>query len=544
MSVFKRVSAFLTAVGIACTCAACGHNTINALTVNGVEVPAGVYIYYANSAYNQALSKLKEEDENIDTTDVKAVKAATLEGKDVLTWVQDEATKQCAEYVVIEQKFDELGLELEYEDKSNIEAMMSYYWDSSKDSMEKNGISEASFEKIVTSSYKSDKIFQYYYAVGGENGVTDDDVYNYYKDNNIRCEYIAMALKDGEGNLLKSDGKKEIMEIAEGYQKRAEDALAEGGIEAVHTEMNIIREDWAYYQTSVSEAAAGITGDEAATTTARSTTTETVTTAEGETTAEDETTAEGETTAENAEDTTAEETTEVTTEEETTEAETTETEEGTVKAANAPETAEESEVTTEAVTEDETAETATTAAAETAAEGEEATTATVDETAEDETDAETEVASDEDADAETTEETIPEELLDAMNSEEETTTTDPLANESIISVINEEDYDDPEDISYNPSEKTYKKLLDIQPADYGKAYIVEEDEDYYLVIRYEIEDRMNEDDLWTDSTKENVIYSMFNKEFTDLLDEWADSASVVRNEAAYKRYDPYKFDFT
>ena len=93
MSMFKKTTAFLTAAGIALSCAACGYNTLNALTVDGIEVPAGIYIYNANSALNQALSKLKEENSELDTTDMKAVRELTLEGKDVETWIKDEATK-------------------------------------------------------------------------------------------------------------------------------------------------------------------------------------------------------------------------------------------------------------------------------------------------------------------------------------------------------------------------------------------------------------------------------------------------------------------
>ena len=214
MSVFKKAAAFLTAVGTAVSCAACGYNTINALTVDGMEVPAGIYIYYAYSAYNNdALPQLQKEHEDLDTSDKNAVKALTLDGKDVITWVQDKATEQCAEYAVIEKKFEELGLSFDDTTQSNLQMMQEYYWSNSKEMMEKNGISEASFKKIVASSYKSDEIFKYYYSIGGENGTTEDDVYDYYKENSIRAEYISMSLKDGEGNLLKSDGKKEIMDM-------------------------------------------------------------------------------------------------------------------------------------------------------------------------------------------------------------------------------------------------------------------------------------------------------------------------------------------
>ena len=251
MSVLRKAAAFLTAAGIGVSCASCGYNTVNALTVDGMDIPAGVYIYYANSAYNEATSKLKEEHEDLDTSDEKAVKALPLEGKDVTTWIQDKATEQCAEFAVIEKKFDELGLSFDEATQTNLDMMKEYYWSANQEVMEKNGISADSFYKVMTSSYKSNEIFKHYYAVGGENGTTEEEAYNYYKENNIRCEYLSMSLKDGEGNLLKSDGKKVIMDMAKDYQKRVEKALKSGGEDAVNLEMAQIREDYQAYVDSL-----------------------------------------------------------------------------------------------------------------------------------------------------------------------------------------------------------------------------------------------------------------------------------------------------
>ncbi len=510
MSIFKKVSAFLTAVGIACSCAACGYNTINALTVDNVEIPAGIYIYYANSAYNQALSKLSEEYPDLDTTDAKAVKLCTLEGKDVMTWIQDEATDMCAEYVVIEQKFEEMGLELDADTQAMISMMKDYYWTNSQEMFAKNGISESSYEKIVTSSYKSELIFEHMYGVDGTEGTTEQDVYDYFKDHNIRCEYLEMPLRDGEGNLLKSDGKAEIMEMAKDYQKRAEKALASDGIEGVKAEMAAIREDYANYTASLTA-----TEDD-----------ENTDVTESETIAETETEAET-----SAEDTAAEDTAETGVGEvdpesfnEPAPSDEAETE----TASDADETTDETEDTTEGETEDET-------------------TDETEDTTEDETADTTE-------DETTDEENGGIDLTSEDGAEEE---TNPYANEIIIPIINEDDYDDPEDI-YN--KKTYKQLLDIQPKDYGKVYIVEEDETYYLnvpqdhilfeedtyylAVRYDIEERMNDEDLWTENAISSTVYSMFTKNYEDLLDEWVASVTISRNDAAYRRYDPFKFDFS
>lgn len=531
MSMFKKATAFLLAAGIASSCAACGYNTVNALTVDGVEIPAGVYIYYASNAYNTALSKLQAQNAELDTNDKDAVKAQTIDGKDVTTWIIDEATKECTKYAVVEKKFDELGLTLGEEELSNLNMMKDYYWQSSKDMMEKNGISEASFEKVATSSYKSDAIFKYYYAVGGQEGVTDEDLYNYYKDNTMRAEYLTISLKDGEGNLLKSDGKKEMMEMTEGYRDRLEAALAEGGVKAVQEEMAKIREEYQAYQDSLTADktdAEPESEEETSAETTEAATTETTEDASAETTEDTsaETTEASETTAETK------------AEADTTEAETVIIEE-TSPVLNAPK----SEETTEAAETGDTteAETASTSD-EDATDAETAVASDADETDdEDSTEAETEEETEKETDAVTAEDVGEDDLAESAEDDEE---ENPYANESIINIVHEEDYDDPSSIYYNPTENVYKKLLSIGAKDYGKPYIVEEDESYYLVVRYDIEERMVANDLWNDGNKDSAMYNLHDKDFDDLMDGWVNATAVVRNEAAYKRYDPFKFDFT
>ena len=198
MSVFKKISALLTAVGIAAACTGCSDTTYG-LEVDGVKVPAGVYIYYANSAYGNALSMLTEENPDLDTEDDKAVKAAMVEGVPTLQWIQDKATELCVNYVAVEKKFDELGLELDEETKDTIDMMVDYYWPSYEEAMIENGVSEDSFVKVMTSSYKSEMLFDYYYGMEGEFGASEKELKEHYLDNNIRAQYVAFKLYDGEG---------------------------------------------------------------------------------------------------------------------------------------------------------------------------------------------------------------------------------------------------------------------------------------------------------------------------------------------------------
>ncbi len=503
MSLFKRITAGLTALSLVAVCTGCKSTTV-AMTVGDYALPAGVYIYYLNSAYQQALSQLPEDYPDIDTTDVKAVKDCLLEGKDVRTWVQDKAMELCSDFIATEQKFDELGLSLDDETNANIDMMMDYYWASSEENMVANGISEESFRKVMTSSYKSQEVFEYYYGVDGQEGVTEQELKDYYIENNIRAQYISFDLHDSEGNLLKSDGKAKIKKLAQDYQKRVEDAYKDGGAESVMAEMDAVKEDYAAYQESVA---------------AEETTAETETTSAG---TEEESVVEESAAAYDAQNILTMEQAEPVQDEtspvqdDTSEEDSVAEEEETAAPAEFPASEDDNEIPLSPLEGEETDENAETSDEE---DGLAAISEDGEETGTDDAEIETEAES----------ETI------------------PYPNENIISVVHPEDNEnedgEEETISYTPDETVYNKLLDIQESDYGKVYFVEEDEVYYLVVRYDIEERMTEDDLWGENAPLNTAYSKYSDAFEDKMKEWSSALSITKNESAIKRYDPYEYNF-
>ena len=230
MSFAKRVLACLSAGFIAVSAAGCGEDTTwVAKYGNDNKVPAGVYLWFQLSAYNSALTKLKEADETV--TVVK--KDAKVDDKDAFQWIVDEAQTDVREYIAVEQKFNELGLKLTDEEKESAASMVEYYWDQYyKDTCNDNGISSDSLEKIFLNNYmKSDLLKAYYISYDVvENGetvtkdglekVSEEDVDNYYSENNARVKMIAVQLKDGKGTALTEE--KDI----NAERARAEDYLS------------------------------------------------------------------------------------------------------------------------------------------------------------------------------------------------------------------------------------------------------------------------------------------------------------------------------
>lgn len=476
---FKKItSTALSAalcVGLTTGCTI-GKGTANVMTVDGTDVPAGIYLYYAYSAYSQAVSYLTSQDSELDSSDKKALKALTIDGKDTETWIQDKASELCEQYVAIEKKFDELNLELSDEDNESIDTYAENYMSYYGDAFEKAGVSEDSMKKVIASSFKNVEVFNYYYEVGGEEGIEESEYYDYYKENNARVRILTFNKQDGSGEALEDDALEDFEDMIDGYYDRIEKCKTEDEQESMIDE---IESEYEEYSSEQAELATAETDEDGNYVTEEDTT--------------DEDTSEEDTTEDTSEDVTD------TTEEDTSE-----------------ESSEEDSVSDE----------------DTSAE-EDSTSEDTDE--EDSTDDET---SEEDTTSEDD------------TTEEETTTTSPYANEEVIEKTttttdiagNEPEEDD---ITYSPSKSVQQALFETDNENYianGELKLINDDETEYIILRRDIEERMTDDDLWTDDQISTVATNVYSDAYEEMLEGWADSYDTKKNNSAYRRYDVFEID--
>lgn len=201
----------------------CGADTRFAATINGVEIPAGVYIYKEMIAYYEAMNLQSEED----IAAAIPLLDSTIEGVPARQWISDETIKSVREYAAINEKFAALGLSYDLDSygvpmDQTISDSVERSWDEGDaDMLIPLGISKESYKQLQLNSQKTMQLFQYYYGDGGEKAVPEAEIKKYLTDNFARINYIEMELKDGEGNLLKSEGKEERRKMAEEYITRA-----------------------------------------------------------------------------------------------------------------------------------------------------------------------------------------------------------------------------------------------------------------------------------------------------------------------------------
>ena len=229
----KKIAALSCAAAMLGSLTACGENTTWGAVIDGVQIPTGVFIYYLDSAHYDAQTKLNEQ--SAASQDVLSPEGAAaqssetvtlplfssqIDGVDAKQWIYDEATKSMQEYAAVEAKFNEYGLTLSNEEKETAQVYLDQMWEYAEDYYTTKGISENSYRSIFLNSSKKQQLFEHIYSEGGERAVSDDEIKAYLDENYAMINYIEVELRDGEGNLLKSDGKAERMEMLNGYIER------------------------------------------------------------------------------------------------------------------------------------------------------------------------------------------------------------------------------------------------------------------------------------------------------------------------------------
>jgi hypothetical protein len=216
---------------------ACGQDSTIAATIDGMQIPAGIFINFQSMAYSDAMTEVAASAEetaatttqNSDGTPVITVSTTappllkdTIDGIAVPTWINDKAIEYMREYAAVEKRFTDLGLSFTDNADATTLAYINQNWEYFEPQLDELGISRDSYEKAVLNGVKRTELQSYYYGKGGEFAISDEDIKKYLLDNYARIDYISMELRDGEGNLLKSEGKAERKAMAEEYIKRAE----------------------------------------------------------------------------------------------------------------------------------------------------------------------------------------------------------------------------------------------------------------------------------------------------------------------------------
>lgn len=214
-----KAAAFLLSCVLAFSLTGCA-NTLWVMKTNKITVPTGVYLYYLLSEQSTAQSKLSSSSSSSSSTSSSLDWSKKIDGKDVKTWIQDQATKDTRELLAAESLCAQKKITLTTDEKSTVTSyaqnMMSSYT-----VLGNNGIAQSSLERVLTySEYLKDKLFNSIYGAGGSQAVSDADLKTYYTNHFVQIKQIFFNTNDDSGNALSSSEQK-------AKQKQAQDVLGQ-----------------------------------------------------------------------------------------------------------------------------------------------------------------------------------------------------------------------------------------------------------------------------------------------------------------------------
>lgn len=223
MNKFNRFASAAAAFALVAASASCsapeaitfGKGTQTALTVDGYEVPAGVFIYNEITAYRNAMYDMYYKNGKMPTLD--DVKNSTIKDLDSTDWIQDNATDACKDFVASEKEFEKIGESLKETDLAEIKDMLSTY--SSESLFSENGVGEESLRKIIENNYKREAIFKHYFGLDAEKGCSEEELKTYYQDKTTRVKYFAVSMTDSEGEQYGADEKRRLNNMIDDYVK-------------------------------------------------------------------------------------------------------------------------------------------------------------------------------------------------------------------------------------------------------------------------------------------------------------------------------------
>ena len=188
MAKAKKITAALTAA-LLCTASltACS-DTSYVMTVGDSKINAGIYIYNELTEMSYQMTMMYYQ---------KGIKKdyfnQKVDGKAFDEYLSDYALTATKEYAAVVDKFNELGLTLSDEDIKSINNSISSTWDSQGEFYESEGISKESVKLALKGSKMREELFDYYYAEGGKEAVSDDEMVKYLDDNYLRYKSISFA---------------------------------------------------------------------------------------------------------------------------------------------------------------------------------------------------------------------------------------------------------------------------------------------------------------------------------------------------------------
>ncbi|MBO5213543.1 MAG: hypothetical protein J6B86_02075 [Clostridia bacterium] len=208
------------------------------MTAKGEDMKAGYYSFYVHWQRDYYKELLKGY--NYDITAV--IDNYYTETETVRESIINTAKSQYLTFVVVSEKFEELGLSLTEQQQADIEKQYAEEWvetygeSGMKKILKTLGLKQEEFLNLLSVEYKSDAILEYYYGENGVTPITEQDKKDYYNENYYRFKYILFTTVDENDKALPADEIANKRNLAETICNDAKNGASFEDLVAKHSE--------------------------------------------------------------------------------------------------------------------------------------------------------------------------------------------------------------------------------------------------------------------------------------------------------------------
>ncbi len=224
MKIAKKIAAgslaCATLAASAVSLTACGGSGTWALKTDSAEISSGVYNYCLFAGYQNALYSVEDY--------TKPVLDQEIDGKPADEWIRNYALEYFVKpFLVVDQKFNELGLTLDDITRFNAEQGAINDWSQYKATFTRYGITRDDYQ-YVSYDYnaKFTAVFEAVYGKGGEKEVPQEEMDKYFAENYAAVDYIVAETVKADGSTMTD---KEIDALVTQFQDFAKQ-INDGGM--------------------------------------------------------------------------------------------------------------------------------------------------------------------------------------------------------------------------------------------------------------------------------------------------------------------------
>lgn len=181
------------------------------MTVDGEEIPAGLYLMYQYQAYSSARSRRE------DTS--AAVLKSSIDGVRAADWIHTETVSAVKRCIWIERAFEQAGLSFTQEELDAFDQRIESIWSYSGALLEENGVGKQSYRRMYLSEEKYVRLLEEYRS-GPDGDITQAQARAYMNETYSRIRRLILPATDAESAPLAADKQAELDALAADLAER------------------------------------------------------------------------------------------------------------------------------------------------------------------------------------------------------------------------------------------------------------------------------------------------------------------------------------